>query len=33
MLIGVAEAEVDDFNIIMIVHEQILWFKISVADP
>ena len=33
VLIGVAEAEINDFNIIMIIHEQILWLQISVADP
>jgi len=33
MLIGVAEAKIDYFNIIVIIHEQILRLQISVADP
>ena len=32
MLIGVAEAEIDNFNVVVIVHEQILGLQVPVAN-
>jgi len=31
-LIGVGEAEVDDFDIVVVVHEEVLGFQVPVAN-
>ena len=32
VLVGVAEAEIDDLDVIVVVHEQVFWLQISVTD-
>lgn len=33
LLVGVAESEVNDLDVIVIIHQQVLWFQVPVANP